>query len=429
MKNLIILILVAFSTLAIGQDIYTIRQVPTDKGGTWGAIPSSNGQLIFVNNASKVSRGDDFPSRLLVLDRDNKETALPTFSQYERIGSPYISSDGNEFYFTISGTVSSKTSGGNVFSSGTRVYHLQIMISKKQGSDWGPAEPFIHNNESYSNGDPCLSNDGGYLYFTSDRSGGHGGTDIWRSRRGSDGSWGEPENLGGAINTSGDERFPRFDFQGNLYFSSSAGSGVLDLYKSTLNGNSFGTPIRMDYPFNSEGDDFAISFLTDDSGYLSSSRMGYDRIYYFEPVKPIIVRDTVKIIETKIEEVTPHEAFSRLKPIYFDFNKSNLRYSTEMNSLLDLVLFMRQFPTVVIGLPSHADCRGNDSYNMKLSKKRGEAVKKYLIETGGIDPGRIQVSEYGASKPVSNCDCSKSTRCNEVQFQANRRVEYELLKY
>jgi outer membrane protein OmpA-like peptidoglycan-associated protein len=305
------------------------------------------------------------------------------------------------------------------------------MISKKSaGGDWGPAESFVHNSDGFSNGDPCLSSDGSYLYFTSDRGGGQGGTDIWRSRRNGDG-WGEPENIGGVINTSGDERFPRFDSHGNLYFSSTMGSssGELNLFKSLKNGNSFGTPVRLPYPFNSERDDFAISFLTDDSGYLSSSRTGSDRIYFFEPMKAVVVRDTVKIIETKKEEITPHEAFARLKPIYFDFDKYNLRYSTEMGSLLDLVLFMRQFPNVVIGLPSHADCRGNDPYNVKLSKKRGEAVKKYLIETGGVDASRVQISEYGASKPVTDCDCRQSNRCNEKEFQANRRVEYELLKY
>ena len=433
MKKLIILTVIAFSTVAMmgqGKD-YKFTQVPITKGGTWGAIPSSNGQLIFVDNAPNVSKGDDFKSRLFVLDRNNKETALPNFSQYGRIGSPYISADGKEFFFTVSGTVSSKPVGGSLFSPGTRIYPLQIMISKKGANgEWGAEVAFEHNSDKFSNGDPCLSPDGNYLYFTSDRSGGQGGTDIWRSKRNGSG-WGEPENVGAVINSGGDERFPRFDAKGNFYFSTTKGStsGGLDLFKSAINGNSFGTPVRLDYPFNGENDDFAISFLNEDSGYLSSNRTGTDRIYFFEPVKAVVIRDTIKIIETKKEELpTAPQAFAKLKFIYFDFDKSVLRYSTELRSLLDLVTFMRQYPNAVIELPSYADCRGGNQYNVKLSKKRGEAVKKYLLETGGVETGRVLVTEYGATNSVVNCDCTKH-RCNEEQHQANRRVEYKLVKY
>jgi len=427
MKKLVILAFMAFSVLATAQEekSYKLTQVPTDKGGNWGSIPNTNGQLIFVDNAANVSKGDDFTSRLFVLDRNNKETALPNFSEYDRIGSPYISADGKELFFTISGTLSTKI-GGTIFSSGTTLYPLQIMISKRNSSgDWDAPVAFEHNSGKFSNGDPCLSPDGNYLYFTSDRDGGQGGTDIWRSRRNGD-SWGEPENIGGKINTGSEERFPRFDTKGNFYFSSSKLNGVLDLYRCS----GFDNPVKMDYPFNAEGDDFAIIFVSDDSGYLSSDRTGADRIYYFEPMKAIVVRDTIKIIEPKPidDKVSPQEAFAQLKPIYFDFDKSVLRYNTEMSKLLDLVLFMRQYPTVVLELPSHADCRGTDNYNVKLSKKRGEAVKKYLVETGGVDPSRVVVAEHGAANPVTACDCKKD-RCNEVQFQANRRVEYKMLKY
>ena len=428
MKKLIILAFMAFSVLAMGQEVknYNLTQVQTNKGGTWGAIPSSNGQLIFVDNAANVSKGDDFKSRLFVLDRNNKETALPNFSEFDRIGSPFISADGNELFFTISGTVS-YTKGGGIFSSGTKVYPLQIMMSKKEANgNWGVAEPFVHNGNTFSTGDPCLSPDGAYLYFSSDRDGGQGGTDIWRSKRNGS-NWDAPENIGGTINSTGDDRFPRFDTNGNLYFSSTRGSetGVLDLFKCT----GLNSPVRMDYPFNAEGDDFAIAFVTDETGYLSSSRTGADRIYYFEPVKPVVVRDTIKIIETKPIEIDPRIDFAKLKPIYFDFDKSVLRFNTEMSKLLDLVVFMRQYPTTVINMPSHADCRGNDPYNMRLSQRRGEAVKKYLVETGGIDADRIQVTERGANNPVTDCDCNAKTRCKESEFQANRRVEYELVKY
>ena len=431
MKKLIILTLMAFTTLAFGQadKSYKLTQVPTDKGGTWGAIPGVNGQLIFTDNAADVSKGDDFPSRLFVME-GNKETTLPNFAQYERIGSPYLSKDGNELYFTVSGTVSSQISKGGLFTSGVVLYPLQIMISKKTGGSWSEAEAFTHNSDKFSNGDPSLSPDGSYLYFTSDRDGGQGGTDIWRSRRNGDGTWGEPENVGGKINSGGDERFPRFDSKGNLYFSSTSGSttGGLDLLRSEASGSNFGTPVRMNYPFNAEGDDFAISFVTDETGYMSSNRSGADRIYFFEPMKAVVVRDTIKIIDTKPSEIEPVQtAFAKLKYVYFDYDKSNLRDS-EMSALFNLVMFLRNYPNTTIELPSYADCRGRDAYNVKLSKRRGEAVKKYLVEAGGIESSRVVVSEHGAANQVADCDCKKA-KCNEAQYQANRRVEYKLLKY
>ncbi|MDR3287732.1 MAG: OmpA family protein [Prevotellaceae bacterium] len=437
MKKILLLGIITFSTLTFAQEeSYKISQVTTDKGGTWGAIPAANGQLIFVDNAANVNKDDIFNSRLYVMERNSKELALPTFAKYEKIGSPYISKDGSEFYFTESGTVSSVLKKG-LLSSGTIIHPLQIHISKKGANgEWGEPVPFQHNLATASSGDPCLSPDGEYLYFASDRAGGHGGIDIYRSKRNSDGTWGEPENLGDKINTSGDERFPRFNSKGNLYFSSTTNStGGLDLFVSTRNGNSFGTPTRLGYPFNSEGDDFAVAFVSDESGYLSSSRTGSDHIYSFEPVKGQIIRDTIKIIEVKKEElVRPDLIFAEmlkngsLKYTYFDLNKHNIRQS-ENSKLIDLIIFLRQYPTVELELPSYADCRGENSYNMQLSKKRGDAVKQYLVSTGGIDASRIVVRDFGATNPVSDCDCKKSKVCNESMYQLNRRVEYKILKY
>jgi outer membrane protein OmpA-like peptidoglycan-associated protein len=436
MKKILLLGLILFSTVAFAQEeSYKILQVTTDKGGTWGAIPAANGQLIFVDNDADVNEDDIFNSRLHVLER-NKELVLPTFEKYEKIGSPYISKDGNEFYFTESGTVSYVLKKG-LLSSGIITHPLQIQISKKGANgEWTEPVSFQHNSPKASSGDPCLSPDGEYLYFASDREGGYGGIDIYRSKRNSDGTWGEPENLGDKINTAGNERFPRFNSKGNLYYSSSTNStGGLDLFMSPRNGNSFGAPTRLGYPFNSEGDDFAVAFVNDDSGYLSSSRTGSDHIYLFEPVKGQIIRDTIKVIEVKNEVVHPDLVFAEmlkngtLKYIYFDFNKHNIRQS-ENSALINLIIFLRQYPTVELELPAYADCRGEDSYNMQLSKKRGEAVKQYLVSTGGIDAKRIVIQSLGATNPVSDCDCKKAkAACNENLYQLNRRVEFKLLKY
>ncbi|MDR0755116.1 MAG: OmpA family protein [Prevotellaceae bacterium] len=435
MKKSVIIALMALSTIAFAQEkTYKLKQIPINEDGTWGAI-SFNGQIIFVDNKANAGKNDVFDSKLFTFGKNNSELSLPAFEKYDKIGSPFISEDGKEFYFTVSGTVASKLKG-KLFVSGTDLYTLQILSATRTANgEWTEPVPFQHNGNNFSTGDPCLSSDGTYLYFASNREGGKGGTDIYRSKRNSNGTWDEPQNLN-EINTDGDERFPRFDKKGNLYFSSTAGStGGLDLFVCTFNGNTFEKPVRMSYPFNSEGDDFAISFISEDTGYLSSNRSGIDRIYLFEELKPQIIRDTIKIIETAKQEqqIRPDLILEemiksgKMKYVYFNFDRYNIR-DKEIPALIDIIIFMKQYPSAVLELPSYTDCRGIDSYNMQLSLKRGEAVKNYLVTFGKIDANRIIVKAYGSANPINDCDCSQ-LKCNDVKFGENRRVEYRVVKY
>jgi outer membrane protein OmpA-like peptidoglycan-associated protein len=429
------------STISFSQEKnYTLTPINIGADGIWGAIPLADKQIIFVEN---IQNGDILDSKLYVLDNNNTKSELPTFGKYRKTGSPFISEDGTEFYFTVSGTATTRYKGGWL-NPDIQMYPLQILISKKgENGEWQEPVPFQHNGNNFSSGDPCLSPDGQYLYFVSDREGGVGGTDIYRSYRNEDGSWSEPQNLG-AINTQGDERFPRFDAKGNLYFSSTVKStGGLDLFIFPLNGDNFAKPERMEYPFNSEGDDFAISFIDEDKGYLSSNRDGTDNIYLFELAKPEIIYNTIKIYDTVkiIETVKVYPESERpdliladmlksgkMKYIYFDFDRYEIR-SKEIPALVELLIFMRQYPTVVLELPSYADCHGSDSYNIRLSSSRGEAVKNYLVTVGRIDTNRITVKEHGSANPVNECGDCANPECNEAKFEANRRVEYKVVKY
>src|SRR5690606_31683151 len=102
------------------------------------------------------------------------------------------------------------------------------------GNGWD-IQPFRYNNvKQYSVGHAALSSDEKILYFISDMSGGHGGTDIWYSELQTDGSWGEPKNAGAAINTEGDEMFPHIATDGTLYYSTNGlpGMGGLDIFSA-----------------------------------------------------------------------------------------------------------------------------------------------------------------------------------------------------
>jgi outer membrane protein OmpA-like peptidoglycan-associated protein len=461
--KIISIVLMMISTMTFAQENnYKIAQIPTYKGETWGAIPAANGQIIFVDNASDTSKNNMYSSRLVIMDKENKESAtLPILGKYKKIGSPYISEDGKEFYFVVSGTVRSVI-GRNIFKSGTINYPLQLMVMKNtENNEWTQPVEFKYNSKKYSTGDPCLSPDGAYLYFTSNKKDGYGGIDIYRSKRNSDGSWGEPENLGNTINTSGKERFPRFDKKGNFYFSSTTDSGNLDLFVCTIDGTNFGTPVKMSLPFNSEGDDFAISFIDEYSGYISSSRDGIDHIYRFdainkpvvEPVKPVEVAPEpvveVKpvevpepVVETKTVEVVPEPVVETKpveKPKIDDAVVSNLLETGELEyinfdfdrfiivdkhipALKKLITFMQKNPTVIMEVSGYTDCRGKSEYNLKLSHRRATSVRDYLV-ANGIDAKHIVVKEFGATKPLVDCDKAVTEKAHET----NRRVEYKVL--
>ena len=144
---------------------------------------------------------------------------------------------------------------------------------------------------------PAVSPDGEWLYFTSDMPGGMGGYDIWRVRIGGK-SMGGVENVGTPINSEGDEMFPTFRPNGDLYFSSNGhpGMGGLDIFiaKPDSLGNGW-TLEHPGYPLNSQGDDFGMTFEgLHNRGFFSSNRgdaKGWDHIYSF--VNPEIIQ-TVK---------------------------------------------------------------------------------------------------------------------------------------
>ncbi|MFN3916848.1 MAG: hypothetical protein ACK4K0_03800 [Flavobacteriales bacterium] len=134
-------------------------------------------------------------------------------------------------------------------------------------------------NSSHKQTSATFVGDGSVIYFSSDRPGGLGGKDIWKTRRLPDGSWAEPINLGGPINTPFDEDAPFYHPNGEyLYFSSNGHTtiGGHDVFKAKARGDgSWQTPENLGYPINSVNDDvyFTIS-RNNKNAYLSSYRDG-----------------------------------------------------------------------------------------------------------------------------------------------------------
>ncbi len=172
--------------------------------------------------------------------------------------------------------------------------YAQIVKSNRSDAAWGKASSVELTKDTLSCfAHPAVSPDGQWLYFVSDMPGGKGGLDIWRVRITSAG-YGGVENLGEPINTPGNEMFPTFRPNGDLYFSSDGhpGMGGLDIF--IANPGKAGRYVleHPGYPLNSQGDDFGMTFEgVKNRGFFSSNRndgRGWDHIYSF--VNPEIVQ-------------------------------------------------------------------------------------------------------------------------------------------
>ena len=169
------------------------------------------------------------------------------------------------------------------------------------------SEPLPFNSSEYSTGHPALSPDNKTLYFSSDRPGGQGQSDLYKVEVKGKGKFGEPKNLGDKINTPGRESFPFVDADDKLYFSSDGhlGIGGLDVFYTTIKNGQIDEPRNIGKPINSSADDFAFTFKSSmKSGYFASNRGNdplNDNIYVAELIEPL---DQTEVIVTVLNEDT-----------------------------------------------------------------------------------------------------------------------------
>ena len=162
-----------------------------------------------------------------------------------------------------------------------------IYKSSRSDASWSAGTAFGSSKDSiYNYAHPAVSPDGQWLYFVSDMDGGYGGMDLWRIPI--DGRLIGAENLGPDINTPGNEMFPTFRRNGELYFSSNGhpGMGGLDIFCAVSTSDTTWTVTNMGTPVNSQADDFGMTFEGDlTRGFFSSNRndgRGRDHIWTFE---------------------------------------------------------------------------------------------------------------------------------------------------
>ena len=188
-----------------------------------------------------------------------------------------INANNDIIYYTVNQLKYNKTS------------QLEIAEAKYQNGTWVKASSIIKSNTNYGSFHPSINKSGTRLYFSSDREGGFGGSDIYYVEKTSDSTWTDAINAGSTINTSGNELFP-YENNDTLYFSSNGhkGLGGLDIYYIEINKKNAAVN-NIGYPINSSYDDFGMAIdNTNQRGYFSTNRLGSDDIFQFNKLEVFI---------------------------------------------------------------------------------------------------------------------------------------------
>jgi hypothetical protein len=261
-----------FAARVSGDNIYFSHNMTTKRGR---AIKDKFDGNVYTIYEAPVSKDGEI--------RDAKPIKKTELGQFNMSVATY-SKDGKYMYFTTNhlGKGTNKLKGMETF-------NLQIQRSEyEEGKGWTnfTTLPFCDPNHNFAH--PALSPDGLTLYFIADVKGTKGKSDLYKVSVSNHKTYGEVIKLNETINSSRTEIFPFVSADNTLYFTSDrrGGKGGLDIYKYDLkDSNLFKSPVSLDLPINSRGDDFSF-FLNDDltTGYLSSRRLkgeGGDDLYYF----------------------------------------------------------------------------------------------------------------------------------------------------
>lgn len=185
---------------------------------------------------------------------------------------PSFSLNNESVYYTRNNYID----GEKLTSEQDKIMKQGIYFSEIKDGNWINNKAFQYNNNEYDVAHPALSVDGNNLYFASNKPGGKGGMDIYRTTK-TGGSWSEPINMTD-WNTEGDEMFPSITNEGIIYFSSNglSGEGGLDIFRvGKIEDGQYKKPLNMGTPINSAYDDFSITNgKTTEWGYFTSNRPG-----------------------------------------------------------------------------------------------------------------------------------------------------------
>ena len=305
---------------------------------------------------------------------------------------------------------------------------------------------------------PFMSKNGN-LYFASDGHPGLGGLDVYVTSPQLQNDEQEIVNIGKPINSSFDDFTFIVNDETKLgYFASNRkrGMGSDDIYRFVqeiipceivLDGRVLdketGTPISgAMVQLMNNSNEVLNSMVTDTDGAYNFDTATCEEEYVVRAIKEKFTGDEVlfstpdasktitndlriELVEKPIEIGDDLTKLLDLNPIYFDFDRFNIRRDAALE-LEKVISVMKQYPDMIIDARSHTDSRGIDSYNLSLSDKRAKSTVEYIINVGGIDKSRISGAGYGETQLVN--DCGNDSNCSEEDHQLNRRSEFIVIK-
>lgn len=227
------------------------------------------------NKGGKVDENGRFFEDIMVFslseERDWKENTdlVSKINSHEHDACLSISADGNTMLIYKTDVYSGEG---------------DLVISHRGKNGWlSPTKLGININTEYIESSACLSADGETIIFSSNKPGGYGGQDLYKSRRNKNGTWGRAENLGKEINSSKDEENPFLSSdQKTLFFSSNGqkiGMGGFDLYQSKYNQKlkTFSDVQNLGYPYNTVSNDYYFNASPDlQTVFISTNRKNTD---------------------------------------------------------------------------------------------------------------------------------------------------------
>ncbi|WP_036496843.1 OmpA family protein [Myroides odoratimimus] len=251
-------------------------------------------------------------------DRTYEEShrLLPGMDARVNEATAIFTEDGKTMYFTRNNT----TANGKRKLNKNRTALLKIYkATLSEDNQWENIVDLPFNSDNFSTANPALSPDEKWLYFSSDREGTVGQSDIFRVPIYENGDFGRVENLGTKINTEGRETFPFISKDWVLFFSSDGhpGLGGLDVFAVQIDANgSIGDIKNMGAPINSSADDFGMYINTEkNQGYVSSNRakgVGGDDIYFFTE------KLCYQVVKGKVLDIDTNEALANAKITLYD---------------------------------------------------------------------------------------------------------------
>ena len=390
---------VAFNPQSIGNEINTKDDEYVNM------LQFDGSQLLFTR---KMTMGEGFQKEFLLVSRWDGEAwgaaqplSFAAFPEDVDLAAAFISADGRKLYMTGCGW--------------TRDSSCDLYVSQWNERQW--SEPQVLksgiNTKSWES-QPCVSSNGRELYFVSRR---NGNADIFCARRNADGTWGEPQNIGNVINTKGTEMAPFLHPDGHtLYFSSDKhiGMGGFDLFMSRRGADGqWQTPVNLGFPINTNGDEINFFVAADGkTAFVSSVREGgkggYD-IYTFELPEELRPDEANYLSTVDVVELAPGDALV-LQNIQFEFNSAELTPDSQ-SGIQMLIEFLGRNPELKVELAGHTDDVGHAQYNLKLSADRAEVVRKALIYNG-INENRLMAKGYGSTQPLVPNDSDEHRAMN-----------------